>query len=452
MKVKKDGSLPFEANIVSVFPFKTNGLLFKNTNPEDPNVYCLFSGHTLQTTDQINTTFLTFNNLTLYAKVLNTHAWVDVAVAVLQNPSILTFPVTTKFDPKADLEQNQQVGYFLPLEQTNNSFANFVLTNIRDPNYRFPPNQNTIFYPESILLGEATGVKGICGSPVISLISEEQPEELVVAICSKIIGDAGSGKDDATYAVSTKISMIYGYLFNEKYGLIPRFYDAYVANPNILKNSNLFLRFAGDFKITLCTIGFRTFPNKDRVARNNLNLSAEFAGEVLQYRVTSVDKLTYELRSYIRKDDPNVYYYNTLLDFSELLNDFFLLKSYVILQTMTFTNRDGKEVVLDLGVNSLARYAVDGEPSAPVTFTYKIYGPSGTDGTNLIYGPTKTITIQPIQVDDFDGGKRWTSEWPSLFLRTSNRANTAIRETLFLTAQSNSYWSKSPFQINYASK
>ena len=445
-KSRKDTALPFEANIVSVLPSKTNGILFKNTNSEDPNIYCLFSGHTLATTDQVNVTFLTFNNLTLYAKVLSTHVWVDVSVAVLQDPSILTFPVTTKFDPNAEYSQNQQVGYFLPLEQTNNSFANFVLTNIRDPNYRYPPDQSSIFYPESILLGEATGVKGISGSPVIALVDEEQKEEVVIAICSKIIGDTDASKDSASYAVSTKISMIYGYLFNEKYGLIPKFYQAYVANPKILSNTNLLVRFTSNFKITLCSIGFRTYPNKDRISRLNLNLNNEVSGEILKFRVTGVNKSFYSLHNFLKKDDPNVYYFNSLFDFTEIMNDFYLLKSNVILQTMTFTDRDGKEVKLDLGINSFARYAVNGEPSAPVTLEYKIYGPSGTDGINLVYGPTKTITIQPIQVDDFDGGKRWTSEWPSLFVRTSNRANKIIRQSLYLYQ----YQDDQMFNINYA--
>lgn len=445
-------SLPFESNIVSVLPSKTNGLLFKSTNTADTNVYCIFSGHVLDTTDSVNVTFLTFNNLTLYAKVMNTHAFVDVAVAVLTDPTILTFPVTTKFDPNSNPKQNEEVGYFLPLDQTNNSYANFVLTNIRDPNYRFPTNLNTIFYPESVLLGEATGVKGISGTPVISLISDTQQEELVIAFCSKIFGEEGNSEDKAQYAIATKISMIYGYLFNNKYGLIPAFYRAQQENPNILKNTNIFLNFATNFKITLCNIGFRTYPNKDRISRMNLNLNNTVSGEVLQYRVTCVDKQTFELRSYIRKDDPNVYYYNTLLDFSEILNDFYLLKTNVILQKMEYVDRDGNSQILDLGINSLARYAVNGEPSAPVKFTYILYGPSGTDGLNLVYGAPKTVSITPFQVDDYDGKKRWTSEWPSIFLRTSNRANTIIRETLFLTAQDNSEWTKIPFNINYSAR
>ena len=442
---KKEGSLPFESNIVSVLPSKTNGLLFKNTNTADPNVYCLFSGHVLLSTDQVNVTFLTFDNLTLYAKVLSTHVWIDVSVAVVQDPSLLKFPVTTKFDPNAKYEQNQQVGYFLALDQTNNSFANFVLTSIRDPNYRYPPDQTIFFYPESILLGEATGVKGISGTPVISLISDTQKEEFVIAVCSKIVGEAGKSKDDATYAVATKISMIYGYLFNKTYGLIPKFYDAYKSNPNILKDSNLLTTFTNNFKITMCHIGFTTYPNKDRVVRLNLNLNSEVTGEVLSYRVTSVSNDTYELFNFLKKDDPTIYYFNSLLDFTELMDDFYLLKSNIILQTMSFTDRDGNTVTLDLGNNTIARYAVNGDPTKPVTFTYKIYGPSGTDGVNLIYGPTKTISVTPVQVDDFDGGKRWTSELPSLFVRTSNRANNIIRNSLYIF----DYQQYKPFIINY---
>ena len=445
MDYKKAGSLPFESNIVSVLPSKTNGLLFKNTNTADPNVYCLFSGHVLLSTDQVNVTFLTFDNLTLYAKVLSTNVWVDVSVAVVQDPSLLKFPVTTKFDPNAKYEQNQQVGYFLALDQTNNSFANFVLTSIRDPNYRYPPDQTIFFYPESILLGEATGVKGISGTPVISLISDTQKEEFVIAVCSKIVGEAGKSKDDATYAVATKISMIYGYLFNKTYGLIPKFYDAYKANPNILNDTNLLITFTSNFKFTMCNIGFTTYPNKDRVARLNLNLNNEVSGDVLGYRVTSVHKDTYEIFNFLKKDDPNIYYYNNLLDFSEIMNDFYLLKSNVILQTMSFTDRDGNKVTLDLSINSMAPYAVNGEPSSPVTFTYIIYGPSGTDGINLVYGPKKTVTITPVQVDDFGGGKRWTSELPSLFVCTSNRANSIIRGSLYIF----DYRSYTPFVINY---
>lgn len=445
-KSRKDEPLPFEANIVSVLPAKTNGVLFKNINTKDPNIYCLYSGHTLDSTDQVNVTFLTFNNLTLYAKVLNTHVWIDVSIAVLQDPTIVDFPITTKFDPEAEYLQNQQVGYFLPLGETNNSFANFVLTNIRDPNYRYPPRTSSLFYPNSILLGEATGVKGISGTPVIALIDETQQEEVVIAICSKIIGSTEAGKDDASYAVSTKISMIYGYMFNQKYGLIPKFYEAFVANPNILKNTNLLTRFTTDFKITMCSIGFFTIPNKDRISLLNLNLSNDVSGEVLSLRVTCVDKLDYSLHNYLKKNDPNTYYFNTLCDFTELMNDYYLLKSNIILQFFTFTDRDGNEITLDLGIDSLALYAVNGEPSAPVTFEYKIYGPSGTDGTNLVYGPSKTVTIKPIQVDDFDGKKRWSSELPCLFLSTSNRANRLIRQSLYLFE----YLSGSSFDINYA--
>jgi len=128
------------------------------------------------------------------------------------------------------------------------------------------------------------------------------------------------------------------------------------------------------------------------------------------------------------------------------MNDFYLNKSIVILQSLTFTNRDGLEETIDLSINSLARYAVNGEPSAPVFFTYRNYGPSGDDGINLVYGPTKSIIVQPIQVDDFDGNKRWNSELPSLYVRTSNRANLKIRKSLYVF----DYINYSPFIINYA--
>jgi len=449
MDYKKAGSLPFESNIVSVLPSKTNGLLFKNTNTADPNVYCLFSGHVLLSSDQVNVTFLTFDNLTLYAKVLSTHVWIDVSVAVVQDPSLLKFPVTTKFDPNAKYEQNQQVGYFLALDQTNNSFANFVLTNIRDPNYRYPPSISNFFYPESILLGEATGVKGISGTPVISLESGTQPGDVVIAICSKIVGNIGSSKDDSTYAVATKISMIYGYLFNKTYGLIPKFYDAYLANPNILKNSNLLIRFTSSFKITMCHIGFTTYTNKDRVSRLNLNLNDDVTGDVLNVRITSVVKNTYAISNFLKKNDPNVYYFNTLLDSSKIMNDYYLLKSNVILRTMSFIDRDSNPVTLNLGVNSLASYAVNGDPSKPVTFTYILYGPSGTDGVNLVYGQEKSETITPVEVVDPDGGKRWSSELPIVFVRTSNRAINIIRNSLYNSKYSQNNEVPIPFLINY---
>ena len=60
----------FSTNIVTHLPSITLGTLFKNPNKEDPNIYVLFCGHCCRT-DAINATFLTYDNLTLNAKILN---------------------------------------------------------------------------------------------------------------------------------------------------------------------------------------------------------------------------------------------------------------------------------------------------------------------------------------------------------------------------------------------
>ena len=87
----------FESNVVTHFPSKSMGTLFKNPlDSTDPNIYVLFSGHVCRT-DCINATFLTFKNTTVNAKILNVNIWIDVACAVIQDPTQIDFPIITKF-------------------------------------------------------------------------------------------------------------------------------------------------------------------------------------------------------------------------------------------------------------------------------------------------------------------------------------------------------------------
>ena len=85
----------FSKNVVSFLSPSSNSLatLFKNINTEDPNIYVLFCGHCCRT-DTINATFLTYDNLTLNAKILNINIWTDVGVAVLENPKQIVHGAT----------------------------------------------------------------------------------------------------------------------------------------------------------------------------------------------------------------------------------------------------------------------------------------------------------------------------------------------------------------------
>ena len=414
----------FSTNIVTHLPSTTLGTLFKNPNKEDPNIYVLFCGHCCRT-DKINATFLTYDNLTLNAKILNVNIWIDVAVAVIENPSYIDFQVTTEFDPDPFYEQNEEVNFFSNY-QINNSLARPIPSNFRDPNYRYPQNTDHFFYPESILLKEAQGVKGVSGSPVID------SKNKVVGLASKIVGETGSGMNAANNLVVTKMSMIYLYLFSENYGLLPAFYTAYQKNPSINFDFNLLVAFRNSFNIVICHTGFRYLSNRENIKNSSQNFSNKILGSLLSFRMTGVNKNTYELVDYLQKNDPEVYYFRTLFDGTDLLNDFYKNKTSVLFRTLEYTDRASEKKVIDFGIDSFAPYYVNGDPSKPITVTYRLYEPSGEDGTNMVYGPLKTITVQPIIVDDSKAGKkRWSSQLPMEFTSTTSRANAIMQTDLF---------------------
>jgi len=428
----------FSTNIVTHLPSTTLGTLFKNPDKEDPNIYVLFCGHCCRT-DAINATFLTYDNLTLNAKILNVNIWIDVAVAVLENPSQIDFNITTEFDPDPFFEQNEDVTFFSNY-QINNSLARPIPSNVRDPNYKYPQNTNHFFYPESILLKEAQGVKGVSGSPVVDANNK------VVGLASKIVGETGSGMNAANNLVATKMSMIYLYLFSENYGLLPAFYAAYQKNPSINTDFNLLVAFRNSFNIVICHTGFRYLSNRENIKNANLNLSKNILGSLLSFRMTGINKNTYQLVDYLQKNDPNIYNFRTLFDGTDLLNDFYKNKTSVLFRTLEYTDRGSEMKVIDFGIDSFAPYYINGDPSKPITVTYRLYEPSGEDGTNMIYGPLKTITVQPIIVDDSKPGKkRWSSQLPMEFTSTTSRANAIMQIDLFNQAVGGG-----SYRINYA--
>jgi len=423
----------FSKNVVSFLSPSSNSLatLFKNINIEDPNIYVLFCGHCCRT-DKINATFLTYDNLTLNAKILNINIWTDVGVAVLENPKQVDFPITTVFDPEPIFAQNQDVFYFSNYE-LNNSSVRVITSNVRDPKYRYPQNTHHFFYPESILLREAQGVKGISGSPVIDT------DNKFVGLASKIVGSANAGQNASDNLVVTKMQMIYGYLFNERknqsgspYGLIPSFYQAYQKSPDILTNFNKLVAFRNSFNIIICHIGFHTLSNREKALRQNQNLNLKILGGVLTNRMTGINKVSYNIINFLQKNDPNIYYFQNLFDFTEVMNDYYLNKTDVLMLTLEYTDRNNKKQLISLGQDGLVNYYVNGEPSTPVTVTYRLFQPSGEDGINMVYGPIKTVTVQPILVEDSkDGTFRYTSQLPRIMTSTSSRANAIMQRNLF---------------------
>ena len=423
----------FNFNIVTHLESQTLGTLFKNTNPEDPNIYVLFSGHAVSS-GQTNCTFLTFDDLTLNGKILNVNIWIDVSIAIIEDPSYVDFPVTTQLIYETEYQENEDVTFFSGYE-LNNSLARPVTSNIRDPNYRYPQKTVHFFYPESILLREAQGSKGASGSPVINSSNQ------VIAIASKIIGDQTNSPRNL---VCTKMNMIYLYLFDTNYGLIPKFYDAYMKDPDINNSFILLNKFRNTFNIVMCHTFFSFRSSRD-AATIGVNLNKTVNGNILSNRITGINNNTYNVVNYTIKDDPNVTYFTTLFDFSELLNDYFKTKNRVIIKFLTYTDRTGLVRTIDLGTDSFAPYYVNGEPSAPVTVQYYNFGPAGDDGLNMVYSPLKTVVVQPVLVDDMNGGKRWSSQMPVIFTKTSSRGNAVMQMSLYNTTIGGG-----PFMINYA--
>ena len=135
-----------------------------------------------------------------------------------------------------------------------------------------------------------------------------------------------------------------------------------------------------------------------------------------------------------------------MFDGTDLLNDFYKNKTQVLFRTLEYTDRASEKKVIDFGIDSFAPYYINGAPSKQVTVTYRLYEPSGADGINMVYGPLKSITVQPIIVDDSKAGKkRWSSQLPMEFTSTTSRANAIMQTDLF-----NLMIGGGKYNINYA--
>lgn len=431
---------PFPTNVVTHYPTQSLGTLFKNPiNTTDPNIYVLFSGHVCRT-DEINATFLNFRNITLTAKILNVNIWTDVAVAVIQDPSLIDYPIISKIIQDPIFQNNQIINYFSNY-QLNNALVLLISSNVRDPNYRFPQEINNFFYPESILLREGQGVVGVSGSPIVNTNNE------VVGMISKIVGDENIAYSPnmPNNLVCTKSSMFYLYLFDPVNGLINMFYKFYQANPTVLNDFNLLVSFRNSFNIIINHIGFFLRSYRDITSSARVNLDPSVNGLVLSYRVTGVNKITYALSNYLQKNDPDVQNFTTLLDNSDILNYFYKNKAFVLIKTLTYTDRLGVTFTLNLGVDSIVRYYVNGDPSKDVTMVYTVNSPSGPGGINMTFSEDKTITVKPILVTDEDKSVRYSSQLPKLFTSTTSRSNIIMSPTLF-----NYTMGMMPYVFNFA--
>jgi len=415
----------FSLNIVTHFPSLSLGILFKNpNNTNDPNIYVLFSGHVCQT-DDINVTFLTFQNKTVDAKILNVNIWIDVACAVIVNQNDIDFPVTTVLLQEPIFTLNQPVTYFSNYD-INNSLPLPITSTVRVPNFLYPQDMINFFYPDSILLKEGQGVTGLSGGPVID------SNNMVVALISKIVGENGNNSiNKENNLVCTKMSMVYNYLFDPTNGLISRFFQAYLSNPTINENLNLLVAFRNSFNIIICHLGFLFKTYKIITSGNTLNLSPSVNGILLRYRYTGITNSDYSLVNYLQKNDAEITYFRSLLDNSDIMNDYYKNKTSVILKTLNYTDKYNKSVNLDLGEQSITNYYVNGDPSKSITIGYYVYSPSGLGGVNMSFGPLKTITINPFIVNDGGDNIRYTSQLPKIFTSTSSKVNNVMSVNLY---------------------
>lgn len=431
----------FNHNIVTQFPSKLLGTLFKNqTDSGDPNIYILFCAHVLKV-DTINTTFLTFENKTLTAKILNVNIWLDVAVAVVENPSQITFEITTNILDNVPYTVNQSVSFYANYN-INDSLVREVPSEIRVPNYNYPQDMNYFFYPESVLLKENQGIGGFSGSPLVD------SNKNVIGIVSKILGNFfyHNTPDAPSNLICTKTRMFYKYLFNSNIGLISNFYRAWLINPEINSNLNLLVDFRNKFNIIICHIGFKFESYKNITSENFDNLSPEVNGILLSFRITGINSATYKLVDFLQKNDPEITYYRNLLDGSDLMNEYYKDKTDVLLKYLTFTDWDNKQITLDLGEEGISYYYVNGDPSKPITIQYRIKGPAGPGGINIVFGPLKSLTVTPFLVKDGDQGVRYTSQLPRFFTSSTSRSGAIIIASLYGTAGHNL-----PYCIRYSS-
>ena len=430
----------FNNNIVTQFPSKLLGTLFKNqTDSGDPNIYILFCAHVLRV-DTINTTFLTFENKTLTAKILNVNIWLDVAVAVVENPSQITFEITTNILDNVPYTVNQSVSFYTNYN-INDSLVREVPSEIRVPNYNYPQDMNYFFYPESVLLKENQGIGGFSGSPLVD------SNKNVIGIVSKILGNFfyHNTPDAPSNLICTKTRMFYKYLFNSNIGLISNFYRAWLINPEINSNLNLLVDFRNKFNIIICHIGFKFESYKNITSENFDNLSPEVNGILLSFRITGINSAIYKLVDFLQKNDPEITYYRNLLDGSDLMNEYYKDKTDVLLKYLTFTDWDNKQITLDLGEEGISYYYVNGDPSKPITIQYRIKGPAGPGGINIVFGPLKSLTVTPFLVKDGDQGVRYTSQLPRFFTSSTSRSGAIIIASLYGTAGHNL-----PYCIRYS--
>jgi len=428
-----------QSNVVTHFPSLSLGTLFKNPNNiNDPNIYVLFSGHVCSV-DTINATFLTFQNKTINAKVLNVNIWIDVACAVLEDSTQINFPILTIFNKSPVLSTNQPATFFSNY-QINNTTVRPITSNIRVPNYNYPQETHSFFYPDSFLLKESQGKEGYSGSPIVDT------DMKIIGIVSKIVGCIGNINENfSNNLIGTKTNMFYDYLFNVTNGLITKFFTAFLNNKSILTNLSNLVLFRNSFDIIICHLGFLTRSYKDITSKNYLNLSNNVNGIVLSYRYTGINSDTYWLVNYLQKNDPEIYYFRTLLEGSELMSDYYRNKSFVLLKTLSYTDKNGNIISLDLGTESISNYYVNGDPSKSITIDYLIFGPSSIGSINMIFGPVKKITIQPLLVNDNFQGTRYTSQLPRIFTSTSKRSSSKMIINLY-----NLKLNYSPYYIIYS--
>lgn len=416
----------FESNVVTHFPSKSMGTLFKNPlDSTDPNIYVLFSGHVCRT-DCINATFLTFKNTTVNAKILNVNIWIDVACAVIQDPTQIDFPIITKFVQDPVFAENQSVNYFSNY-MINNSLVLLITSQVRDPSYRYPQNIHHFLYPESVLLEEGQGVMGVSGSPMVD------QDYNITGMVSKIIGPKNTANmpNMPNNLVITKSSMFYLYLFDPVNGLIQQFYTFYKKYPTVNDNFNLLVSFRNSFNIIINHLGFLYRSYKDMTSSATVNLSPDINGIVLSFRITGLNKVSYMLTNFLQNNDPDVETFTTLLDNTTIMSDFYINKAFILIKSITYTDRLGKSITIDLGVNGITSYYVNGDPSQPITIVYTINQPSGPGGVNMAFGPFTSITITPKLVTDSDGTVRYSSQLPKSFTSTSSRANGIMMMNLF---------------------